>query len=113
MSLFKIMDDFLKSCLETIEFQADILVYFITWSICYHRIDYKWSNMGNLSICSILQYVLQYGSAILQYIAIRLLPYCFTPKVSAHWVPQLLTDSKEECRVSCSEEFLTRYKTGS
>ena len=28
---------------------------------------------------SILQYVLQYGFAILQYIAIRFLPYCCTP----------------------------------
>ena len=30
-------------------------------------------------IYNILQYVLQYGSAILQCIAIRFLPYCFTP----------------------------------
>ena len=29
---------------------------------------------------SILQYVLQYGFAVLQYIAIRFLPYCCTPK---------------------------------
>ena len=28
---------------------------------------------------SILQYVLQYGFAVLQYIAIRFLPYCCTP----------------------------------
>ena len=28
---------------------------------------------------SIFQYVLQYGFAILQYIAIRFLPYCCTP----------------------------------
>ena len=28
---------------------------------------------------SILQYVLQYGFAVLQYIAIRFLPYCGTP----------------------------------
>ena len=29
---------------------------------------------------SIFQYVLQYGFAILQYIAIRFLPYCCTPR---------------------------------
>ena len=30
-------------------------------------------------------------------------------KVSARWVPRLLKDSKKECRMRCSEEFLTRY----
>ena len=29
---------------------------------------------------TILQYILQYGSAVLQYIAIHFLPYCFTPR---------------------------------
>ena len=28
---------------------------------------------------------------------------------SARWVPQLLKDSEKECRVQCSEEFLTHY----
>ena len=48
-------------------------------SICYRKSDYKWSDMRNISICSILQYVLQYGSAVLQHIAICFSPYCFTP----------------------------------
>ena len=30
---------------------------------------------------SILQYVLQYGFDVLQYIAIRFLPYCCTPSI--------------------------------
>ena len=30
-------------------------------------------------------------------------------KVSARWVPRLLKDNEKECRVQCSEEFLTHY----
>ena len=29
-------------------------------------------------------------------------------KISARWVPQSLKDSKKECQVRCSEEFLIR-----
>ena len=56
-------------------FQADILLFL---SICYRKSD-KWSDTGNVSIHSILQYILQYGPAVLQYtcIAILFLPYCF------------------------------------
>ena len=32
-------------------------------------------------------------------------------KVSARWVPRLLKESEKECRVRCSQEFLTRYET--
>lgn len=31
-------------------------------------------------------------------------------KVSARWVPRLLTDTEKECRVRCSETFLRRYE---
>ena len=76
----KIMDNFLKNCLEKMEeFQADILVFFITsWALCYGKSDFKGSDTRNVSVYSILQYVLQYGSAVLQYIAIRFV-YCFAP----------------------------------
>ena len=30
-------------------------------------------------------------------------------KVSARWLPRLLKDSETDCRLRCSEEFLTRY----
>ena len=61
------------------EFQADILVFSIT-SGGYATVKktYKLSDTQNV-VYSILQYVLQYGSAVLQYISIRFLPYCFTP----------------------------------
>ena len=61
------------------EFQADILVFFITFlSICYSKNEYKWSDMQNV-IYSILQFILQYGSSVLQYIAIHFFAVCFTP----------------------------------
>ena len=54
----------IKNCLERMEeFQADILVFFIT--SCYSKTDYKCSDMQNVKH-SISQYVLQYGSAVLQ-----------------------------------------------
>ena len=52
-------------------------------SICYSENDYKCSDMQNV-IYSILQYVLQYGSAVSQYIAIRFLSYRVTPSWHLH-----------------------------
>ena len=51
MSLFKIMDNFFKKCLETTEdFQADILVFFIT-SGAYATV--KVTNVTSGQICEI------------------------------------------------------------
>ena len=66
------------------EFQADKVFFRNFLSICYCKSDYKWSDMRNVSIYSILQYILQYGSAVLQFIAMRFLPYCFTPRCNVN-----------------------------
>ena len=47
---------------------------------------------------SILQYVLQYGFAVLQYIAICFLPYCCTPNTQVRGRIKFVADLKFEWR---------------
>ena len=78
----KIMDNFIKNCLERMkEFQTDILVFFITsWAYATVKVTmsgvvrYAKCHIQHIAIC--IAIMLQLYCNILQY---AFLPYCFTP----------------------------------
>ena len=82
MSLFKIMDNFLKNCLERMEeFQTDILVFFIT-SSAYATVKVTtsgqiWEMLVNTAYCNTYCTMGQPYCNMLQYASNRIISLLF------------------------------------